>query len=60
MHFGARQGAFGRTRRNGPIPWGNIPARPFLPISENGEMNAFDKEEIRDILTNAVNRLLSA
>lgn len=30
--FGANQGAFGRTRRGGPIPWGNIPARPFLPI----------------------------
>ena len=24
--FGAKQGEFGRTRRGGPIPWGNIPA----------------------------------
>lgn len=33
--FGARQGQFGRTRRNGPIPWGNVPARPYMPI-QNG------------------------
>lgn len=40
MQFGAAQGAFGRTSRNGPIPWGDIPARPFLGIS------AEDEEEI--------------
>ena len=33
--FGARQGAYGRTRRNGPLPWGDIPARPMLPIRNN-------------------------
>ena len=32
---GARQGQFGRTRRNSPIPWGNVPARPYMPI-QNG------------------------
>ena len=30
--FGAKQGAFGRSKRNGPIPWGNVPARPYMPI----------------------------
>jgi phage gpG-like protein len=60
MHFGAKRGAFGRTRRGGPIPWGDIPARPLLPVSGQGEMNAWDKEEIRDILANAVNGLFSA
>ena len=34
QQFGARQGAFGRTKRNGPIPWGNIPARPFIGFEE--------------------------
>lgn len=39
--FGAAQGAFGLgnyKKRNGsfPIPWGNVPARPFLPI-QNGQ-----------------------
>lgn len=37
QQFGAAQGAFGRTKRNGPIPWGNIPARPFLGISAEDE-----------------------
>ena len=32
QHFGAAQGAFGRDRRGHPIPWGTIPARPFLGI----------------------------
>lgn len=31
---GARQGQFGRTRRNSPIPWGNVPARPYMPIQD--------------------------
>ena len=33
--FGAKQGTFGRTTRGGPIPWGNIPARPFLGPSDD-------------------------
>ena len=32
--FGAKQGAFGKTKRGAPIPWGDIPARPFLGVSE--------------------------
>ena len=44
MQFGAVQGSFGRTKRNGPIPWGNIPARPFLGFSDG------DRENILDIL----------
>lgn len=34
MQFGAAQGAFGTTARGGSIPWGDIPARPFLGVSE--------------------------
>lgn len=30
--FGASKGAFGKTSRGGPIPWGDIPARPFLGV----------------------------
>ena len=33
--FGALKGAFGKTRRGAPIPWGDIPARPFLGISDD-------------------------
>ena len=35
--FGAEQGEFGRSKRGGPIPWGNIKARPFLGISSADE-----------------------
>lgn len=34
QQFGAKQGAFGRDKRNHPLPWGDIPARPFLGFSE--------------------------
>ncbi|ACL72722.1 putative bacteriophage protein [Thioalkalivibrio sulfidiphilus HL-EbGr7] len=44
QQFGARQGAFGRTRRNVPIPWGDIPARPFLGF------NAADRAEVMRLL----------
>lgn len=44
QQFGANQGQFGRSRRGGPIPWGNIPARPFLGISDD------DRREIIAIL----------
>ena len=39
MQYGARQGAFGRTRRGAPIPWGNIPARPFIGLSDLDRSN---------------------
>ena len=35
--FGAEQGAFGRNRRNVPLPWGNIPKRPFIGMSSTDE-----------------------
>ena len=34
MLFGAAKGALGRTSRGGPVPWGSIPARPFLGVSD--------------------------
>jgi len=37
MQFGAAQGAFGRTSRGGRIPWGAIPARPYLGLSPADE-----------------------
>ena len=35
--FGAERGAFGTTARGAPIPWGDIPARPFLGLSPDDE-----------------------
>ena len=31
---GASKGQYGKTAKGGPIPWGNIPARPFLPENQ--------------------------
>ena len=39
--FGAERGAFGSTPGGAPIPWGTIPARPFLGVSDD------DASEIR-------------
>lgn len=33
MQFGAKKGAFGANKAGRPIPWGDIPARPFLGAS---------------------------
>ena len=44
--FGAERGEFGTTRRGQPIPWGDIPARPFLGIDD----------EHRDEIVDALNR----
>lgn len=38
MQLGAAQGSFGQTSRGGPIPWGDIPARPFLGLSAEDEL----------------------
>jgi phage gpG-like protein len=38
LQFGAKQGAFGRSKRGGPLPWGDIPARPYLPITPGGDL----------------------
>lgn len=37
--FGAGKGAFGSMANGSPIPWGNIPARPFLGLSLEDETN---------------------
>lgn len=42
MQHGAAQGAFGQSPRGGPIPWGTIPARVWLGISETDERNILD------------------
>ncbi len=34
QHYGAGKGAFGNMRNGSPIPWGDIPARPYLGFSD--------------------------
>lgn len=52
QQFGAKQGEFGRTKRNAPIPWGRIPPRPFLGISDEDEHMII--ETISDYLRSVV------
>lgn len=44
QQFGQPKGASGRTKRGSPIPWGDIPARPFLGVSDS------DRARILDVL----------
>ncbi|MDL2266777.1 phage virion morphogenesis protein [Desulfovibrio sp. OttesenSCG-928-G15] len=58
QHFGAARGqfgltgwgAFGRAGRGQPIPWGNIPARPIMPIDADGNIHKDDEDAIVDVL----------
>lgn len=34
MQFGAAKGAFGTAANGSPIPWGDIPARPYIGLSD--------------------------
>lgn len=52
MQEGAAKGAFGADRRGRPIPWGRIPARVWLGIS------AQDEVEIVEIVEEHVGRPL--
>jgi len=42
MQGGAKKGAFGRDSRNHPLPWGDIPARVWLGLSEADEAVIID------------------
>lgn len=52
MQFGADQGAFGATAHGAPIPWGDIPARPFLGLSED------DRAGIAEAVYDRIGRLV--
>jgi len=47
--FGAKQGAYGRTKRGGPIPWGDVPRRAMLPLNQSGNLT-MPQDQITDIL----------
>lgn len=48
--FGAKQGEFGRSDRNTPLPWGDIPARPFIPIDKNGDISHDGFLAVREVV----------
>ncbi|MGC9419653.1 MAG: phage virion morphogenesis protein [Rhodovulum sp.] len=50
--FGAEQGTFGQTGRGEPIPWGDIPARPYLGVSDEDRrgIEALVEGDLREVL----------
>ena len=52
MQFGAAKGAFGTNKAGRPLPWGDIPARPFLGLSDQDERTILDivDEHLSDAL----------
>ncbi|HML56420.1 MAG TPA: phage virion morphogenesis protein [Solidesulfovibrio magneticus] len=50
--FGAKKGQYGSTRKGTPIPWGDIPARPFFGIGPE------DEAEIEGTALEALMRVL--
>jgi phage virion morphogenesis protein len=52
QQFGAAKGAFGNMANGSPIPWGNIPARPFLGVSAEDETGI--GATVEDYLTGAL------
>jgi phage virion morphogenesis protein len=58
QQFGQKKGASGRTRRGAPIPWGDIPPRPYLPIDESGALTPAARDEVLAILADALRAAL--
>jgi phage gpG-like protein len=50
LQFGAKKGAFGATKRGAKIPWGDIPARRYLPIREDGQLDDTARSLILDAI----------
>lgn len=50
LQFGAKKGAFGTARNGSPIPWGDIPARPFFPITGGGGLEPAAEDLILDVI----------
>lgn len=42
QQFGMKKGYAGETSRGSPIPWGDIPARPFIGISDADHQHILD------------------
>lgn len=53
QHFGARRGEFGATAKGGKIPWGTIPPREFIGLSDDDRVGLL--EIIAEHITQAIN-----
>lgn len=57
QQFGAKQGEFGRDKCNHPIPWGDIPARPFFPNTAQGLPDEL-QQDITNVLRDAIQKAI--
>ncbi len=56
QNYGALQGSLGQTSRNTPIPWGDIPAREFLPVDASGQIKPDALERVMETVQRYINR----
>lgn len=42
MFYGAAKGQFGTSTKGSPLPWGDIPAREFIGLSDEGAEEGLD------------------
>lgn len=57
MEYGAMQ-QFGGTRAEFPNLWGDIPARPFIPVTPSGQLMAPAQRAVIDAFNEALGRAL--
>jgi phage gpG-like protein len=50
LQFGAKKGAFGATKRGAKIPWGDIPARRYFPVTQDGRIDDAARSLILDAI----------
>lgn len=55
LQFGAKKGEFGKTKRGTPIPWGNIPPRRYLPVTQSGAID----DEARSLILRIISEYLN-
>lgn len=57
MFYGAKKGQFGRDGRNHPIPWGDIPARPYFPVKGSSNNYQLTEPAGRAVIENLMDYL---
>lgn len=57
QQFGAKKGQFGQSKRGNPLPWGDIPARPYIPIDKNGNLQPEAEDAVIGVVTHYLRSL---
>lgn len=57
QQFGAKKGQFGQSKRGNPLPWGDVPARPYIPIDKNGNLQPEAEDAVIGVVTHYLRSL---